>query len=389
MRGEAGHGFGPARRRLLGHVVAVSLFVALGASLSLSTLRAPVLWTPDGLHYQSTLLQIRGASERDAIREAFTGPIASRLQAAETSKRRLRDLDLVQTTHRFYERRRLLPALGAAVYPVLGERSLQALSILAYIAIGPVLYLLLRRRASWWAAAGVASFVILLRPVRLWSFFPLTDSAGLLLMLVAGIAATLVLEDRPRWLALWCVALVALSLTRETYVACLVAVGILSFGDWRRSRQLFASGIASVAPALLLYDVPTRYYMDCTFNLSDCSERNGWAHILSGYPSSLWRMLANDAVDHTTMTAWVLIGAFLLFRASDRGDAYLAFWRGAFVGGLAMLALLPNATDFRLEFVLLPSAAVGTAIYLSSNPWAPITRRYKGSLPLIGRHSRS
>ena len=367
----------------------MSLLVALGASLSMSALRGPVLWTPDGLHYESMLLQVRGASERDAIREAFTGPIASRLEAADTSRRRLRDLDLVQSTHRFYEHRRLLPVLGAAIYPVLGERSLQAISILAYIAIGPVLYLLLRRRASWWAAVGVAAFVILLPPVRLWSFFPLTDSAGLLLMLVAGIAATSVLQGRPRWLALWCVALAGLSFTRETFVACLVAVGILSLGGWRRSSQLLVTGVASVVPALLLYDVPTRYYMDCTLNLSDCSEGNGWSHVLSGYPGSLGRMLVNDAVEHTTVTAWVLIGAFLLFRSADRGDAYFAFWRGAFVGGLVVLALLPNSTDFRLEFVLLPSAAVGTAAYLTSKPWVPILRRHGGALPLVSRHTRS
>jgi hypothetical protein len=389
IRDHARRRLGPARRRLVGHVLAVSMLVALGVHLSSPTLRAQVLWTPDGLRYQAMLLEVRGASERDAIREAFTGPTASRLVAAETSKRRLRDLDLVQSTQRFYKRRRLLPTVGAAIYPVLGERSLQALSVLAYIAIGPVLYLLLRRRASWWAAVGVAGLVVFVSPVRLWSFFPLADSAGLLFMLVAGIAATSVLEDRRYWPLLWCAALAALSFTRETYVACLVAAAILSFGGWKRSGRLLAIGIASVAPALLLFEVPTRYYMDCTFNLSECSESNGWTHVLSGYPGSLWRMLVNDAVEHTWMTAWVLVGAFLLFRRSDRDDAYFAFWRAAFVGGLAMLALLPNPTDFRLEFVLLPSVAVGTAAYLSSRPWTPILRRHAGSIPLGGRYTRS
>jgi hypothetical protein len=100
-------------------------------------------------------------------------------------------------------------------------------------------------------------------------------------------------------------------------------------------------------------------------------------------------MLVNDAVEHTWMTAWVLIGAFLLFRCSDRDDPYFAFWRGAFVGGLVMLALFPTATDFRLEFVLLPAAAVGAAAYLSSSSWGTTLRRHTRSFNLIGRNMRS
>ena len=366
--------------------LAVACFlVALGTSLSIQTWRTPVSWTPDGLHYQSALLQIRGVAERNAIRDAFTGPTASRLLASDESKERLRDLDLVQATERFYERRRLLPWVGAAIYPVLGERSLQAVSIVAYIALGPILYLLLRRRASWWAAGGVAALVMLTQPVRTWSFFPLTDSTGLLLMLVAGGAAISVLEGRSRWLVAWCLALAGLSFTREVWVACLVAAGAVVVRDVRRSLLLLATGAAAVLPALVLYDVPTRYYMDCTFNLSDCSEDNGWAHALSGYPGSLWRMLENDALSHTMMAAWVVGGALLLFLRTSRDDVYFLFWRGAFVGGLVMLALLPNATDFRLELVLLPSAAVGTAAYLSSDSLRRVTRRYLSWMPRFGQ----
>jgi hypothetical protein len=359
------------------------LLVAIGTSLSLQAWRTPVSWTPDGLHYQSAVLQARGWSEREAIHEAFTGPTASRLFVSEESKERLRDLELVQSTERFYERRRLLPWVGAAIYPVLGDRSLQALSILAYIAIGPVLYLVLRRRATWWTSGAVAAFVILTQPVRTWSFLPLTDSAGLLLLLVAGVAAASVLEDRPRWLVVWCLALAGLSFTREIYVACLVAAATAVVRNMRRSLLLLATGVAAVVPALVLYDVPMRYFMDCTFNLSVCSEENGWSHVLSGYPGSLWRMLVNDARSHTLMTAWVIGGALLLFLRTSRDDVYFIYWRGAFLGGLIILALLPNATDFRLEFVLIPSAAVGTAAYLSSDSWRRVTRRYLSRVPRI------
>src|SRR5204863_2868584 len=103
-----------------------------------------------------------------------------------------------------YRRRWLVPALGAALSPLFGERSLLIVSLVGYLLAGLALFVLLRERAGPWTSAAVVCGCLLFVPLREWSFHPLTDSWG-----VAALAAGLWLLARARasagrgWLVAW------------------------------------------------------------------------------------------------------------------------------------------------------------------------------------------
>jgi hypothetical protein len=108
-----------------------------------------------------------------------------------------------------------VPALGAALSPLFGERSLLVVSLIGYLLAGFALFGLLRERAGPWTSAAIASGCLLFGPLREWSFHPLTDSWG-----VAALAAGLWLLARARgsggnaWLVAWSGAVLAVALTR-------------------------------------------------------------------------------------------------------------------------------------------------------------------------------
>ena len=131
------------------------------------------------------------------------------------------------------------------------ERSLLDLSLAGYIAAVLALFGLLLLRFRIALAATVAAAAALLPPLTLHSSFPLTDSWGLALEIVALGAAILALERGLGWLPLWIGAIALLAFTRDSMWIPILAVGWLALRS--RSRvpvTLFATGVAAALPAL-------------------------------------------------------------------------------------------------------------------------------------------
>src|SRR5215216_5492660 len=83
--------------------------------------------------------------------------------------------------------------------------------LLGYLLVGPVLFLLLRRRFSTGLSAGLALACTLAPPVYKWSLGMRVDSWGLMLESLGFLAALLVKDEGRRWLPLWVAAIAALS----------------------------------------------------------------------------------------------------------------------------------------------------------------------------------
>src|SRR5947209_14234155 len=77
-------------------------------------------WKPDSLFYEAQLLRVRGTPKAEALRRVFTGPLAAPRVAEELrdtppARRTVASPAWVRYSERFYDRRWLVPALGAAV----------------------------------------------------------------------------------------------------------------------------------------------------------------------------------------------------------------------------------------------------------------------------------
>jgi hypothetical protein len=395
----------PRLRRLL----PVLLVVAVGVAASWNVWRAPVQWTPDGVFYQAQLLELRGADARTARQALAAGPVGA---SARERGGNLDDPAVVETTAPFYRRRWLVPAVAAGIEPVFGERSILIVSLLAYLAVGAGLYALLRRRVPPWTAAVAAAVCLLLVPMRVWSFFPLTDSAAIALLAVALAVVSRAFERGGRWIPLWALSVAALSFTRDSALVVVAAAAWVALRErTRRSIGIAAAGLAAALPAPLLFGTPLRVQMDYVF-LGRSSPDDSWSEILAGYWPSMRAMLQSDVIDvgyyratfvilaglalmflrprtrdiarvRTVALAGVaayaavllvapqLLGedlpvqtlticglALLLLAGRDRDARLLRAGAGA---ALAYLCVLPNITDFRLELTLVPFAAVGLA----------------------------
>ena len=156
-------------------------------------------WHPDSLFYEAQLLEVQGVEAR----------LRSTVSFGAARRRRLRvvhDPEWVEYNRDFYRRRWVVPALGAAVEPVFGTDSLQLVSLIGYVLIGPVLFLLLRRRFGALVSAAAALICIGLPSLRFWAAQPLTDSFAVALEALGLLAAVLVLDRGRRWLPLWLAA---------------------------------------------------------------------------------------------------------------------------------------------------------------------------------------
>ena len=185
----------------------------------------------------------------------------------------------------------LLPALAAALKPLLGIRALQVLSLLAFVLVPALLFLLLRRRFSLGASFAVSAAVILWPPLRAWSVFPLTDSSGLALLVAGLLCGLLVYERGPRWLVPWALCVCALAFTRDiAFMLVVPALGLLALERDRRSLALGACGIAAAIPALLVHSVSESKELAYVFADHTIPTDTSWGAVLSKYPSHLGQM---------------------------------------------------------------------------------------------------
>jgi hypothetical protein len=349
--------------------IPVAILIALGVLSMGRQWGGQILWELDGLFYQSHVVQVRGEDREDAIRSVFSGPLSDRARAIEADSEdqlRVRDPQWPLYTERFYERRWLMPVLAAGVYPVLGEHSLESLSLLAYVAIAPLLFLLLRRRFAPLTAFAVSAAVLLLPPLRDWAVFPLTDTAGIALLVAGLLAALAVYQRGPRWLPLWVLCVVALSLTRDTAFILVMAAGALALVRRDRlSLWLSLSGLAAAIPAPLIWSVSVREQLAYVFSDHTEPRDTSWGFVAGEYLPHLGDVVdryVDYATGHPHVVLFFLTGIVCAFALAPRRDPFFTLLQGSFAGYLLLLVVGPTFSIFRYELVLVPLAAAGVAL---------------------------
>jgi hypothetical protein len=348
-------------------ILALAGVLALLACASVwSTARKPVVWTPDALFYEARMLEIRGVDHDKAMAQTFRGPLSAELRARDPHK--TGDPAWVAYNEQFYQRRVALPLVGAGLYPLTGDRSLLYLSLAGYVAAVLALFGFLLLRFRVWLAAGVAAAAALLPPLVNHSSYPLTDSWGLALEIVAFGAAFLTLKRGLRWLPLWILTLGILGFTRDSAFVPVLAAGWLALRERKRIPvALFLGGLAAVLPASLLFASPVREVMALAVNHSEPSSDTSWWFIARHYPGSLIDLLRAN-VGFLRRGEWYTALFFFGGVAS-----LFAFWRrrptvsirllvAGVILGLAYVLSVPVFSAFRLELVFVPMAAYGLAL---------------------------
>jgi hypothetical protein len=381
-----------AVRLIVALVLAATALLAVGGSLS-----GPARWSPDGLFYQARVYEIHdGLSRPDALRKAFQGPLGARLRAIDPD--RSGSPQWVAYNARFYERRVTVPLAASALTSAAGDRAVLDVSLAGYVAaVLALFWLLLLLRFRLPVAAAVTVATIFLPALTHHAQFPLTDSWGLALEIVAFAGAVLALRRGPRWLALWVAALVLLSLTRDSmWIPVLGAVILAVFQRTRATMWLAVSGVLAALPAVVAIKVPMRELLAQMLNGLQPAPDLSWGTIAGRYPSAIADLLQADGGyvrDGAWFSALYLIAGLallvLLARSSGRGPATLLIAGGA-LAGIAYVLAVPVFSAFRLELVLVPMAAVGLALgaervaaSVTAPTWSRAARRKSGPLPRV------
>jgi hypothetical protein len=259
----------------------------------------------------------------------------------------------------------VVPLVAAALAPLSGARGLVAASLIGYVLVAPLLFVLLRLLFPIWTAVLATASSLLLDPLRYWSRLPLTDSWGLAAECLALTAGLLVLARGARWLALWVPAVVLLSFSRDAAVIAVVgAIAAWAVRPARRSAFLVLSGIAASLPAPLLFGAPLREAMAYTLNDFRPPTDASWGFVASHYLESARSLVEHNLTwmgDHPIDAALMVGGVLclpILLRAALPPRAFLL---GGAAAAVVYDLLVPNYTGFRLELVFVPFAAIGLA----------------------------
>lgn len=327
-----------------------------------------VVWTPDSLYYEAKLLEIKGESHDAAIKRTFGGPISAALRARDPQK--TGNPRWVKYNEPFYDRRVAVPLAGAAVEPLAGQRSLLDISLAGYVATIVALFGLLLLRFRVAIAAAVTAATVFLPPLVNHSSYPLTDSWGLALEIIALAAALLTLDRGPRWLPLWIGSIAVLSFTRDsTWIPVLAAGWCALRYRTRLPVTLFATGLAAALPALVLFKTPVRDLLALLVNHSQPPANPSWSFIASHYPRAVWELVRAN-VGFLRRGEWYtafyfvagVVGVFALARRRQALGAAGGLMMAAAVLGLLYVLAAPVFSAFRLELVVLPVAAYGLAL---------------------------
>jgi hypothetical protein len=349
--------------RRLEPLVALGL-TAAAIGVTVPKWHAPIEWKPDSLFYQAQLLEVRGADAHDARRTVFFGPLG----AARHDPRTVDNPAWIEYSSQFYRRRWVDAAVGAALYPLLGDATLYALSLAAFVLCAPALYFMLRRRWSTVSSAAVVLFALFLQPLQDWSFRPLTDSTGLLLEILAVTAAIVAVDRRGRWAGAWLATVAVLSLARDAAFVVVAGLGWAALaGRSRYVASLAAAGLAVALPALVLFGAPLRVALAYTLNGFQPPPHPTWGFIAHNYVDAAHSLIRNDinyVAKYPAVGVFALAGTALLYTVRARGDAAVSTLRAAALAAIAYVLLLPNYTEFRLELVALPMVAAGLAMGL-------------------------
>ncbi len=349
----------------------------------------PYQWKPDSLFYEAQLLRVQGTPKEEALRQVFNGPLAAprveeELRDTPPARRTVSSQAWVRYSSQFYERRWLVPALGATVEPVFGVDALRAVSLLGYVLAGLFVYALCLLRFRAWIAAVVSLGVLGLGPLRYWSLLPLTDSLGVALEAAALATAVLALQRPKRWLPVFALTMLALSVTRDATIV--VAAGLAWVALRERSRRALltlATAVAASLPAPLLFGAPAREIMAYTLNQFRPPLHATWDFIGSRYVDGEKGLLKDDLtyLVHHPYVGLFAVGGIVALYAVRNADVSTKLMRGAVFGAIALLLVAPNYTALRLELPFIPIAAYGLALALDA-----IRRRApSGPVPVPGR----
>ncbi|MET0558382.1 MAG: glycosyltransferase [Solirubrobacterales bacterium] len=346
--------------------------LALLAALSMAThWTGPIDWETDALFYQSKVEEISGTDAATARQEVFGGPLSNYERQLEVEAPdeppRVSDPAWVEYSSGFYARRLLLPAVAAAMDPVVGDRGLQLLSLLGFVLVPVFLFLLMRRRFGYAISFAVSVVVILWPPLRAWSVFPLTDSSGLALLIASLLCGALTLERGRRWLLPWFASVLALAFTRDiAFMPVIAALGVLALRRDRISAALVGWGVLASLPSLFVHGVSMSESLAYVFANHTIPTDTSWGSVLADYPGNLGHMLGRYA-DYAAGSPQVvlaalagLIAAFALGRGR-RDPLTLMIW-GTLPGYLLLMAVGPAFSSFRYELVLIPLIAFGYAL---------------------------
>jgi hypothetical protein len=388
--------------------------------LTASSWAKPVRWTPDGLFYQAMAEEVGGDDAAAARADVFFGRY--RGVASQMLGYRLNPT-WIDFQGALMRRRWTVPVLAAALSPGLGDRSILVMSLVSYAALGPALFVLLRRRFATATSLIVALAAILLPPLSYWAGFALTDLPSLLLLTVALLAATVAVERGRLWIGAWALVMLLFGFTRESaLIPVAAACWLAACTRTRRATAVALTGIAAVLPTSALFGVPLRTTLAFAFSGNDVPRDDSWGFVADRYWPYLRWMLDNDlpsrsrpaatiAIWLTVMllfvrphsTLWprvrdlVLAAALSLFALLLVGsalglvadssiptglvlalgiiilvpiplgsDPYLELMRGAGLASVGFILVVPQWSAFRYELVLIPAAAAGYAAALEA-----------------------
>ncbi len=360
---------------------ALFCLTALAAISMASHWTGPISWETDALFYQAKTEEIGGTDAAAARQQVFSGPLSNYERQLEVESpdepRRVSDPAWVEYSSRFYARRLVLPALAAAMQPVFGVRSLQILSLLAFVLVPGLLFLLLRRRFSFAVSFILGLAVIAWPPLRAWSVFPLTDSSGLALLIASLLCAALALERDPRWLAPWLACVAALAFTRDiAFIPVIAACGVLTVRRDRRALALVGCGVAGAVPALLVHGVAESAALAYVFANHTIPVDTSWGSVLADYPANFGHMLGrylDYALGNPLVVGAAVGGLLAAFALAPRRDTFTVLLWSTLPGYLLLMAIGPAFSAFRYELVLLPLIFFGYA-YLAERAIAWATR---------------
>jgi hypothetical protein len=371
--------------RLRSHrwTVALAILTA-GFALVIATPGAIALFTPDsdGLFYEVQKLEVEGHDSSEATQQVFSSPLAHEVAGLEDQDvRRVLDPAWVDYSSQFYRRRWLVPALAATIDPLVGHETgvaLRVASLIGYVLLAPLLFLLLRRRFSPVVSVGVTALCLLAPPVYRSATGMLVDSWGLALEILAILSVVMVKERGRRWIALWIPCLLALSITRDAGAVVLLAVLCLTVVERRDVEKLrtnlllLGTGIAASLPAFLLGGAPVRRNLAYIMNEYMIPPDDSWSYVSSNYLSllrytiegNLKYPLQFNPVLTTVLygaVAIALLGIIVVMLRPSRGDFYGVLAKALIPGCVLLLLIANNPQAYRLELVFLPVCAIGLA----------------------------
>jgi hypothetical protein len=379
----------PRSRDRRADIVALVLIVCAVAVLAIKW-ADEVIWSPDALFYQTRVEQIRGASQDQALHKVWDGPLAAGFRADDSLRAKpdqaLADPRWIPESYKLYARRWTIPVMAAAVYPIFGVNSLEAVNIFGTLVFAVALFVLLRQRFEP-LASFIGTAAVLAWPDLRWAFLPLSDAWGLAMLTVTFLIGIKALDGWSRgWLVAWIVSILVLSVTRELTPIAVFAAGAVAVvylwrrvERWRQAAILAGTGVLATLPAQFAFQGQSlNWGFAYAFSGNRIPADSSWSFVFDHYWSAFetgtrqsidYLFAANPVYLESAWPLWpftipLFIGlvVVLLVSSSTPGDPYLTFMRGALLGEALILLIAPTFQDLRYEYPLLPISAVGIAL---------------------------